>query len=296
MSGTGAKKRSTRVPTSGSVSSNSSYKVKKPPGGAKLSSSGVALKDSGSDQVIGQFNSMDTDGETFESEKVSNSKMNTPQAKRFNNSAIVDSPLGSINFDMEEKEEVSLPPYKFFSLDKTWIDPKIIKTQVEVAVKKSFALDINFSAVKRKSAMTKTHIIRKLFSRINGFGGTTTPSKFEEIIKSTFISEANIEKAISLARENDIIVNSNLKRQEIRSDWAVVIKEILMDMPKDMIITTVSEFGEIKSIKIQLIGMWQKAVVEFAELRQTEQLASKWFFLIGKNSVRVAMTMRDHDT
>ncbi|KAG9303123.1 hypothetical protein G9A89_005081 [Geosiphon pyriformis] len=45
MSGTDAKKRSSRVPTSGSVSSNSSHKVKKPSGGAKLSSNDVALKD-----------------------------------------------------------------------------------------------------------------------------------------------------------------------------------------------------------------------------------------------------------
>ncbi|KAG9306612.1 hypothetical protein G9A89_004809 [Geosiphon pyriformis] len=49
MSGTGAKKRLSRVPTSGSVSSGSSHKVKKPPGGAKLSNNGVAFKDSGSD-------------------------------------------------------------------------------------------------------------------------------------------------------------------------------------------------------------------------------------------------------
>ncbi|KAG9289902.1 hypothetical protein G9A89_010208 [Geosiphon pyriformis] len=205
MSGTGAKKRSTRVPTSGSVSSGSSHKVKKPPGGAKLSSNGVALKSSGSGQVIRQFNSMDTDGEAFE-------------AKHFNNGAIVGSPLGSINFNMEEEEEVSLPSHKSFSLDKVWIDPKIIKIQVEVAVKKFFALDINLLTVEGKLATAKTYAIRKLFSRINGFGGATTPSKFEEIIRSTFISEASMKKATSLARENDIIVNSNLKRQRIGSD------------------------------------------------------------------------------
>ncbi|KAG9305199.1 hypothetical protein G9A89_010707 [Geosiphon pyriformis] len=275
MSGTDAKKKSSRVLTSGSVSSGSSHKVKKPPGSAKLSSNSVALKDSGSGQVIGQFNSMDTEGEASKGEEVFDSKMNTPQAKRFNNGVIVGSSLGSINFDMEEEKEVSLPSCRSFSLDKMWIDPKIIKTQVKVAVKKSFALDINLSAVEKKLATAKTHVIRKLFSRINGFGGATTPSKFEGIIRSIFTSEASIEKATSLARENDIIVNNNLKKQGIRSDWAVVIKEIPIDMPKDMIVTAVSKFGEIKSIKIQLIGIWQKAVVEFAEPGQAEQLASK---------------------
>ncbi|KAG9296330.1 hypothetical protein G9A89_014922 [Geosiphon pyriformis] len=238
MSGIGAKKRSTKVPTSGSVNSSSSYKIKKPLGSTKLSSNSATLKNSGFGQVVGQFNSMDTDGKT--------SKMNTPQAKCFNNGAIVGSPFSSINYDIEEKE-------------KAWIDPKIIKTQVEVAVKKSFALDINLSAVEGKLAMAKTHVIKKLFSGINGFGRATISSKFEGIIRSTFISEASMEKAILLARKNNITVNSDLTRQEIRSDRT-------------------------------------KAVVEFAKLEQAVSLAAKWSFLIGKDLVRVAIAVGDHDT
>ncbi|KAG9291350.1 hypothetical protein G9A89_003454 [Geosiphon pyriformis] len=98
-----------------------------------------------------------------------------------------------------------------------------------------------------------------------------------------------MEVAASLVREKGIDINSNLKRQGIRSDQAMVIKKISMNTPKDMIIATVSEFGEIKLIKIQLIGMWQKAVVEFAELSQANLLVSKWSFLIGKNSVHVVI-------
>ncbi|KAG9298521.1 hypothetical protein G9A89_018880 [Geosiphon pyriformis] len=83
------------------------------------------------------------------------------------------------------------------------------------------------------------------------FGGATTPLKFERIIHSTFTSEASIEVATSLAREKGINVNSDLKRQEMKSDRAVTI-------------------------------------VEFAELGQANLLASKWLFLIGKNSVCIA--------
>ncbi|KAG9292133.1 hypothetical protein G9A89_005277 [Geosiphon pyriformis] len=261
MSGTGAKKRSIRVPTSGSVSSGSSHKIKKPSSGAKLSNNGATLKGSGSGQVVGQFNSIDTDKKASEGKGVSDSKINTLQAKHFNNSVIIGSLFGSINYDMEEKKEISLPFHKSFSLDKAWIDPKVIKTQVEVAVKKSFTLDINLSAMKRKSATVKIHVIRKLFLVINGFGRAITPSKFEEIIRSTFTSEASMEKATSLARENNII--------------AIAIKKISIDTPKEMIITAVSKFGQIKLIKIQLIGLWQKAVVEFAELKQAVSLAAK---------------------
>ncbi|KAG9300256.1 hypothetical protein G9A89_011329 [Geosiphon pyriformis] len=242
MSSTGAKKRSFRVPTSGSVSSSSSHKVKKPPGGAKLSSKDVALEGNGSGQVVEQFNSIDTDGEASKGEKVSNSKMNTPQAKRFNNGVIVGSPFSFINFDIEEEEEVLFPPHKFFSLEKVWMDPKIVKTQMEVAVKKSFILDINLSAVKEKLAMTKT------------------------------------------------------QKQGVHSDRAVVIKKIPMDMPKEMIVTTVSEYGQIVSIKVQLIGLWQKAVVEFAKSSQANQLAAKWSFLIGKDSVHMAKAVKNRET
>ncbi|KAG9300158.1 hypothetical protein G9A89_010568 [Geosiphon pyriformis] len=162
-----------------------------------------------------------------------------PKVKCVDTGTIFGSPLGSPDFTMNDDEIV------------------------EMSVKKSFALNINLSAIERKSAMTKTQVIRKLFSGINGFGGATTLSKFERIIRSIFTSEANMEKATSLAKDNNII--------------AVVIKEIPMDTSKEMIIVAVAEFGEIKSIKIQLIGMWQKTVVEFAEF------------------VRVAKAVDNHD-
>ncbi|KAG9299260.1 hypothetical protein G9A89_013908 [Geosiphon pyriformis] len=131
-----------------------------------------------------------------------------------------------------DNDEVVFLPRLSISLEKKWIDPKIIKTLVQ------------------------------------WFWGATTSSKFEEIIQSMFTSEKSMKKAALLAEKEEIIVNNNVKKQGLRSDRAVVIKKISMDTPKDMIIAAVSEFGIIKSIKIQLVGMWQKAVVEFADLDQ----------------------------
>ncbi|KAG9307576.1 hypothetical protein G9A89_023141 [Geosiphon pyriformis] len=102
--------------------------------------------------------------------------------------------------------------------------------------------------------------------------------------------------ATSLAREKGIDINSNLKKQKIKSDQTVVIKKILMNILKDMIITVVSKFGEIRLIKIQLIEMWQKAVVEFAELDQANLLVSKWSFLIGKDSVHITKAVSNYET
>ncbi|KAG9293662.1 hypothetical protein G9A89_018999 [Geosiphon pyriformis] len=267
ISGPSVKRRSARVLTTGLVSGGSSHKIKKLLSGTKLLSSSATLESSGSGCVVGQFNGMNTNGKASEGEEVPDSRMNTLQVKCFNNGVTVSSSLGSINYDMEES----------FSLDKMWVDPKIIKTQVEVTMKKSFTLDINFSAVEGKSATAKTQVIRKLFSGINGFGRATTLSKFEGIIRSTFMSKESMERAASLAREKRIIINSDLKRQGIHSDWAVVIKKIPMDTPKDMIIAAVAEFGEIKSIC-------------------AVQLASKWSFLIGKDSMHMTMTVKDLET
>ncbi|KAG9284464.1 hypothetical protein G9A89_014068 [Geosiphon pyriformis] len=174
---------------------------------------------------------------------------NTPKTKHINTGVIFGFSLSSSNFDINNNKEM------------------------KVLVRKSFALDINLSAVEGKLAMAKTQFTRNFFSIINGFGGATTFSKFEKIIRSTFISEESIKKTTLLARENEITVNSNFKKQRICSNQTVVIKEILMNMPKKIIIAMVSIFEEIKLIKIQLIGMWQKT-----------------------NSVHVAIAMGDWDT
>ncbi|KAG9293686.1 hypothetical protein G9A89_019023 [Geosiphon pyriformis] len=173
-----------------------------------------------------------------------------------------------------------LSPFLKISLEKKCVDLKIVKIQVEVSVKKSFVLDINLSAMEGKSAMAKTQFIRKIFSLVNSFGRATTPSKFERIIRSMFTSEESMINATSLAREKRIDVNSDLKKQEIHSDQAVVIKKIPINTPKDMIVAALAEF----------------AVVEFADVDQAKQLAAKWFFLIGKDLVHVAMAVSDCKT
>ncbi|KAG9299134.1 hypothetical protein G9A89_020447 [Geosiphon pyriformis] len=191
------------------------------------------------------------------------SAANISKAKYINTGAIFGSLLGFPNFVMDNDKDI------------------------EVSVKKSFALDINLSAIKGNSTMVKTQLIRKFFSLVNGFGGATTPSKFKEIIRFTFTSEKSMNMAASLAREKEIVINTDLKKSEVRSNWAIVIKEIPIDTPKKMIITAVAEFGNIKSIKIQLIGMWQKAVVEFAKSSQAD--------LLAKDSVHVAKAVGDCD-
>ncbi|KAG9293138.1 hypothetical protein G9A89_001765 [Geosiphon pyriformis] len=131
-----------------------------------------------------------------------------PKTKHINIGTVFGFPLGSLDFTIDN-DEIMLPLHLSISLKKKWIDLKIIKVPVEV----------------------------------QWFWRGTTPSKFEGIIRSTFTSEESINRAILLAKEKEININSNLKRQKICSNRAVVIKKILIDTPKEMIVTALAEFG-----------------------------------------------------
>ncbi|KAG9285010.1 hypothetical protein G9A89_009820 [Geosiphon pyriformis] len=71
-----------------------------------------------------------------------------------------------------------------------------------------------------------------------------------------------MEMATLLAREKRIDVNSNLKKQEVCSDWTVVIKKILMNMPKEMIITVLAEFDSV--IHCAVVGFKSEDAMESA--------------------------------
>ncbi|KAG9307237.1 hypothetical protein G9A89_017065 [Geosiphon pyriformis] len=112
--------------------------------------------------------------EGINSKSLLGSAATTSKAKRVNFSMVFGSSLDSPNYKMEKEVELLPSPLS--------IDSKIVKTPVEVSVRKSFALDINLSAVESKSATAKTQFIRKIFSSVNGFGRATTLLKFEGII------------------------------------------------------------------------------------------------------------------
>ncbi|KAG9305162.1 hypothetical protein G9A89_010670 [Geosiphon pyriformis] len=238
-----SKKKAPKGAFYGSADSFFSQKKKVVLGNVKYSGDkkDISLSKSGlGDSVFSDVDSLSSDKEGVSMTGINvgsllGSAVNTLKAKHVNTGAVFGSSLGSPNFNMDDNEEVFLFFRLSISLEKRWIDSKIVKTQVEVSVRKLFALDINFLAVKRKLVMAKTQLIRKIFSTIN---------------------EKSMEMAISLAREKRINVNSNLKRQGMKLDWAVVIKKISMNTLKDMIIAA--------------------------------------SFLIGKNFVRIAKAVKDH--
>ncbi|KAG9284820.1 hypothetical protein G9A89_003743 [Geosiphon pyriformis] len=140
---------------------------------------------------------------------------------------------------------------------------------------KLFALDVNLLAVPGKTNGNKLVSIKKNFYHVDGFGGAFTPSKFPGIIRSTFTSEASINKAKSLAVSEKILVNDELRKVHSHSNREIMVKKIPVDLPKLAVESVFSKFVEFKLAEIA--GM----------------VTSKWSVFMSKDSMQVALTTED---
>ncbi|KAG9292120.1 hypothetical protein G9A89_005264 [Geosiphon pyriformis] len=161
---------------------------------------------------------------------------------------------------------------------------------------KSFALDIKLSVILGKTNGDKLICVKKIFYHVDGFGGASTPLKFSGIIRSFFTSEISLNKAREMAIGKKILVNDDLRKVNSHSDQEVIVKEISVDLPKLVIKAVFSKFGKIISIKVQLIGLWQKALVKYESSEIADLVMARWSVLMGKDSVRMAKANIDKQT
>ncbi|KAG9286508.1 hypothetical protein G9A89_014674 [Geosiphon pyriformis] len=176
----------------------------------------------------------------------------TPKGpKRIVTKHVLGKPLGTINFGRKSNDNDDvLDDSILFPL------PLLLKSSVQISVYKSFALNFNLVAVSRKLSQEKLHFVRKLFSGVNGFGRAFTSSKFGGIIWATFTSEEVMMTTANLANDYGIVVNTNLKRPvNNHTNQAIVLKKIPVGTFLEAVCATVTEFGIIKSIKMQLPGL-----------------------------------------
>ncbi|KAG9302502.1 hypothetical protein G9A89_007206 [Geosiphon pyriformis] len=195
---------------------------------------------------------------------------NTLKAKHFN-SGIVNTlfldlcDFGSVNMGLSPP--VSLRPFHH--------PVASVKEKLCFEPTKSFALNISLLAVFGSTLYDKLKSVRSLFYKIDGFGSASTLSKFPDIIRTSFISDSSLVLAKQLAVSKNLVVNADLKKISIRSDWEIIIKEILVDLFKLVIESALVKYGKIFSIKIQLIGLWQKALVKFESFQVTDLVVFK---------------------
>ncbi|KAG9304667.1 hypothetical protein G9A89_021447 [Geosiphon pyriformis] len=206
-----------------------------------------------------------------------------PKSLHIKTKKVLEKPLSVIDYGTVNMNDNVLDD--FFLLP----PPLPVKPSIQVFVYKSFALDIDFVVVAGKFSQEKVNFVRKIFSGVNGFGGVSTSSKFGGIIWASFTSKKVMMTAAQLANDHGVVVNTNLKHPiNNHMNWAIVLKEIPVKTSIEAVYTAISEFGSIKSIKMQLVGFWQKMIIELEDQNQTDLLAAEWSILIEKDVVCVA--------
>ncbi|KAG9286494.1 hypothetical protein G9A89_014660 [Geosiphon pyriformis] len=87
--------------------------------------------------------------------------------------------------------------------------------------------------------------------------------KFDQcfFIRAMFTSKLSLVKATKLTTDVKILINTNLKKSSGCSDQAVVVKKISVRTLVEAVCAVLSEFGIIKSVKIQLSILIEKDVV-----------------------------------
>ncbi|KAG9287485.1 hypothetical protein G9A89_023857 [Geosiphon pyriformis] len=193
----------------------------------------------------------------------------------------------------DDNTELVLPKSKFVGSNQLLSAKSCVPDRHSFKPIRSFTLNVELAAVLGKTNGNKLISIKKIFYKINGFGRASTPSKFPGIIKSLFISEFSMNKVKELAIREKTVVNNDLKKVSSCSDKKIVVKKILVDLPKLAVKSVFSKFRKIVSIKIQLIGLWQKALVEFEFFEIADLVTAKWSVFMGKNFVYVAKAIDD---
>ncbi|KAG9305778.1 hypothetical protein G9A89_001066 [Geosiphon pyriformis] len=193
----------------------------------------------------------------------------TPKGpKRIITKCILGKPLGTIDFGKESDNNSNVLDESVFLLS-----PLLPKSSIQVSVCKSFALDIDLVNIAEKSSQEKLIFVRKIFFGVNDFGEASTLSKFGGIIWAIFTSEKAIIAAANLANEHGIVVNTDLKRPVNNCmNWAIVLKEIPVGTSIEAVHMTVSEFGVIRLIKMQLSILIGKNAVRVARVDINKQL------------------------
>ncbi|KAG9294981.1 hypothetical protein G9A89_017775 [Geosiphon pyriformis] len=158
-------------------------------------------------------------------------------------------PLGKINFLDDNGDNILL--------DTSLMLSSLLKILVNVSVRKLFALDIGLNKVSGKSSQKKLSVVKKLFSVI-------------------FTFKLDLMKATKKTTSVKILVNTNFKKFTGCSDQTVVLKKIPVGTSAEAVHAALSKFGSIKLIKMQLVKLWQKVVVEFDQIAKSDVDKELW--------------------
>ncbi|KAG9285611.1 hypothetical protein G9A89_009251 [Geosiphon pyriformis] len=143
-----------------------------------------------------------------------NSHTNTSKAKHFNSSMVKVLFLRPCDFGSAiDNIDINLSPS--VPLESSLHLVTSVKEKLCFEPTKSFALDIGLSTISRNILCDKLKGVRKLFYKVDGFGGTSTPWKFPDIVRAFFMPVSSLTLAKQLAVSENLVVNANLKKISI---------------------------------------------------------------------------------
>ncbi|KAG9284532.1 hypothetical protein G9A89_014136 [Geosiphon pyriformis] len=143
-----------------------------------------------------------------------NSCTNISKAKCFNFDMVKTLSLSSCDFGSTiDDVNIDLPLSIF--LESPLCLVASVKKKICFELTKSFALNISLLAVSRSTLYDKLKSVRKLFYIIDGFESVSTPLKFSDIVRASFISDFSLILAKQLAVSKNLVVNTDLKKISI---------------------------------------------------------------------------------
>ncbi|KAG9300235.1 hypothetical protein G9A89_011308 [Geosiphon pyriformis] len=167
---------------------------------------------------------------------------------------------------------LTLPAFKFSGTKHLLAAELCVLDKCDFGPVKFFTLDVELSAVPGKTNSNKLMAIKKIFYQIDEFGRG---------------------KVRELATHEKIVINVDVRQVNKHLDQVIIVKEISVDLPKSAVESVFFKFGKIVSIKMQLIDLWQKTLVEFELSEIADLVTARWFVVMGKDSVHVVKAINN---
>ncbi|KAG9296955.1 hypothetical protein G9A89_003669 [Geosiphon pyriformis] len=135
------------------------------------------------------------------------------------------------------------------------------------AYKKSKKSNVTGVVVNSSAGLISINILQAVSSKYKMFWSSEVESE-----ETSINGVSNVKNMNNMIAEKMNYINSNTSKTD---NMEVIIKKIPVDLPKSVVKSVFSKFGKIISIKMQLIGLWQKTLVEYESSEVADLVTAK---------------------
>jgi hypothetical protein len=201
------------------------------------------------------------------------------------------------NIEEEEDEDEPMdssstnpPKNKGKQKEKIMLTRPPVDWQVEYG-RRRYKMQVDWEKIPGSNNSTRMRIISEALASLESFISVrTSVQQGKKMITALFGAEADANKArkITLADKSTVQMEATpifdrigAKNKSIRA-W-----DIPLNVSQEEVRTAFTKFGEIKSLRMQTIGMWQSANIEFLNQADYDKLAPRWSIPFRADLIRV---------